>query len=78
MIEALLQAVLGPLGGILAGAAAVVAALVLGRWQGAQNERNNRNADELEAQERGRKAVRDGRASGNTPDERVRNNDGMW
>ncbi|HEV8033409.1 hypothetical protein [Yoonia sp.] len=78
MIEALLQTILGPLGGTLAGLGAVIAALVLGRWQGAKSERNKRNADEIKAQERGRQAVRDGRASGNTPDERVRNNDGMW
>jgi len=78
MIGALMNTLLGPLGGLLAGIVAAGLALLLGRRQGVQNERNKRNADELEAQERGRKAVRDGRNSGNTPDERVRNNDGLW
>ena len=78
MIEALAQALFGPLGGIIAGVGAVIAALVLGRWQGATNAKDKQNADELEALDKGRKAVRDGRASGDTPDQRVRKNDGLW
>jgi hypothetical protein len=41
MLEALLQAALGPLGGILAGLGAVVAALALGRWQGASKAKQD-------------------------------------
>ena len=42
MIDALLQVILGPLGGILAGLGAVVAALALGRWQGASKANQDR------------------------------------
>ena len=41
MIEALAQALFGPLGGIIAGVGAVVAALVLGRWQGASKAKQD-------------------------------------
>jgi hypothetical protein len=34
--------------------------------------------DSVERQERGEKAVRDGRASGDSPADRVRKNDGAW
>ena len=78
MLEALAQALFGPLGGILAGIGAVIGALVLGRWQGATKAKDKQNADELKALDKGRKAVRDGRASGDTPDQRVRKNDGLW
>ena len=78
----LLGALFGPLGGILAGGAAVVMALVLGRWQGGKRARDRATTEALrdaqDRQERGRQAVRDGRDSGGSPDERVRRNDGRW
>ena len=53
MIEALLQTLFGPLGGILTAVGAVIAALVLGRWQGGKSatdkmvKRDNANADKI-------------------------------
>jgi hypothetical protein len=38
----LIDALLGPLGGLLAGVVAVVGALILGRWQGASSAREKR------------------------------------
>lgn len=35
-------------------------------------------SDSAERQDKGRKAVRDGRASGGSPDDRVRSNDSKW
>jgi hypothetical protein len=46
--------------------------------RGAANERNKRNADELKALDKGRAAVRDGRSSGKSNNQRVRDNDGLW
>jgi hypothetical protein len=40
----MIDALLGPLGGILAGVVSVVAALVLGRWQGAARAKADRAA----------------------------------
>jgi hypothetical protein len=53
MIEALAQALFGPLGGIIAGIGAVIGALVLGRWQGGKIatdkmvKKDNANADKI-------------------------------
>ena len=38
----LIDALLGPIGGLLAGVVAVVGALILGRWQGASSAREKR------------------------------------
>ena len=53
MIEALAQVLFGQMGGIIAGVGAVVAALVLGRWQGASKakqdaiRKDRANADKI-------------------------------
>ena len=62
------------------GAIIVAAALAYlgGQRRGTQNEKAKRDAETLERLERGRDAVRDGRAGGGTPDERLRQNDGRW
>jgi uncharacterized membrane-anchored protein YhcB (DUF1043 family) len=44
-------------------------------WQAANAERMRENAKRME---QGREAVMDGRASGDSPDDRVRKNDGAW
>ena len=46
MLEALIQAIWGPLGGIIAGVGAVVVALVLGRWQGGRDATAKRDAQD--------------------------------
>ena len=63
---------------ILALAFGIATVFFAGMRTGASKEKDKRNADELKSLEKGRKAVRDGRASGKSPDERVRRNDGMW
>ena len=57
---------------------ALVAAFWRGRSAGRQGVQNEQARDTLDAIERGRDAVRDGRAGGGTPDERLRQNDGRW
>jgi len=47
MIEALLQTLFGPLGGILAAVGAVIGALALGRWQGKSGAVAKRDADDM-------------------------------
>lgn len=44
-------------------------------WQAANTQRMQENAKKME---QGREAVGDGRASGDSPDDRVRKNDGAW
>ena len=44
-------------------------------WQAANAERMRENAERMQ---KGREAVGDGRASGDSPDDRVRKNDGAW
>ena len=64
-----------------AAATAIVAVLLaLGRAErrGEHNAKAEADADTLERTEAGRAAVRDGRASGATPTERVHDNDGHW
>ena len=78
----ILGALFGPLGGIIAGGAALVIALLFGRWQGGKRAQDGQERkamqDATERQDRGRQAVRDGRDSGGDPDERLRRNDGRW
>ena len=47
MLGDLISALWGPLGGILGGVGAVVAALVLGRWQGGRDANAKRDADDM-------------------------------
>jgi len=49
-----------------------------GQMRGKANERAKRDAETLEGLERGREAIGHGRASGATPDERLRLNDSQW
>lgn len=79
MLDSVLQTLWGPLGGILAGVGAFIAALLFGRSQRRTGAADQRAKDATETQKRveaGRNAVRDGR--GDTPDERLRRNDGWW
>ena len=46
MLADIIGALWGPLGGILGGVGAVVAALVLGRWQGGKQARAKRDAQD--------------------------------
>lgn len=66
------------LGAIVAG---ILGALGYGHNQrraGRQDQKDKANADAIKRRKAGQEAVRDGRDSGNTPDERVRRNDGSW
>jgi membrane protein implicated in regulation of membrane protease activity len=64
----------------LAGAAvaAVLAAYLMGRRDQSTSDAGQRAQDTLDALDRGRRAVAEVQASGATPDERVRRNDGEW
>lgn len=57
---------------------AVVAAFFGGRKSGREDLRNEQAGDTLDAIKRGREAVQDGRDSGASPDDRLRQNDGRW
>ena len=46
MLADIIGAISGPLGGILAGAGALVVALVLGRWQGSRHAQAKRDAQD--------------------------------
>lgn len=63
----------------LAGAAAFLLAF----WRKAQSVQqteaeHDQMQDTIERTQQGAEAVRDGRASGDSPDDRVRKNDGQW
>lgn len=62
----------------LAAVGAVLAAYLLGRRDQSARDASQRAQDTLDAQERGRQAVARGQASGETPDQRIRSNDGAW
>ena len=47
MIESIISALVGPLGGIIGGIGAIIAALVLGRWQGGRDAKAKRDADDM-------------------------------
>lgn len=49
-----------------------------GRRAGKEEIAHDTLKDSAERQDKGRKAVRDGRASGGSPDDRVRANDDQW
>ena len=56
MIESIIGALIGPIGGILAGLGALIAALALGRYTGGRDARAKRRADDAESyiKERGK------------------------
>lgn len=64
----------------LAGALALLMPVMylLGRKDQATRTKGKEAIKDVEAQDKGRKAVQSGRDSGLSPDERVRNNDGRW
>lgn len=70
------------IGALLALLAGVAAALWRARTQGRRQGRAQANEEALrdahERTARGRATVSQGRASGGTPDERLRRNDGAW
>jgi hypothetical protein len=45
-MSAVIDALLGPIGGLVAGIAAILGALILGRWQGASGERERRSGQD--------------------------------
>jgi hypothetical protein len=81
MIETLAQALFGPLGGILAGVGAVIAALVLGRWQGStraqdvMQKKDSANADKIRDKADAARRVDD--LSGDDALERLRKRGGL-
>ena len=70
---------IGALVALFAGVAtAIWRARTTGRAQGRAQANTEAMRDAQERTERGRQAVQTGRASGGTPDERLRRNDGRW
>jgi hypothetical protein len=70
---------------LVLGALAMVALVLTGRRNGQLEQRLERaqeqekaHADTIKRTEHGRDAVARGRASGRTPDQRLRDNDGAW
>jgi hypothetical protein len=70
---------------LVLGALAMVALVLTGRRSGQleqrlkrAQERERAYADTLDRQAQGRAAVARGRASGRSPDQRLRDNDGAW
>ena len=47
MIESIIGALIGPIGGILAGLGALIAALALGRYTGGRDARARRDAEDM-------------------------------
>lgn len=74
--------ILGDLQWIIGGAVALIAAFAgvwfKGKRTGKKEAEHDRLKDDAERQEKGREALRAGRDSGLTPDERLRRNDQMW
>ena len=66
------------IGMIGAAVLAAVGAYFAGRQSGKQRQRNEQMRDTAQRQQAGREAVRNGRASGDSPDQRLRDNDGHW
>ena len=78
MTGAILDLLLGPLGIAASAIIGVVVAFMTGRSKGKKDEQNKAMRQTQERVEKGRDAVRDGRASGDSPAERLRGNDGQW
>ena len=47
MIESIISALIGPVGGIVAGIGAIIAALFLGRYTGGRDAKAKRDADDM-------------------------------
>ena len=56
----------------------LIAALFTAYSHGRKSKDNDNAKDTIKSQEKGREAVARGRASGDTADQRVRDNDGRW
>lgn len=56
----------------------LIAALFTAYSHGRKSKDKDSAKETIKAQEKGREAVARGRASGDTPDQRVRDNDGRW
>lgn len=85
MIDSIISAVVGGLWPYLLAAGGVLAWFVdrmmqrrRGRSEGRREAATEAMKDVQERVERGRKAVSDGRSSGKSPDQRVRDNDQVW
>jgi hypothetical protein len=67
---------------LILGALAGLIALVVTYWRGRSDGRTKSQSealkDAVDRTEQGRAAVRDGRASGDSPVDRLRKNDGKW
>jgi len=78
MIGAVLDVILGPLGAILGGIAAMAAAYFKGKLSGEKELKNAIRKDAEDRRKAGRDAVARGRSSGSSPADRLRANDGDW
>ena len=81
----LINTLWGPLGGVLAAAMAVLGLWVKtaldkrgARKEGAEQQRAQDAQETIKRVERGQQAVTRGRASGDSPADRLRRNDGKW
>lgn len=74
----LLIELLAPFWGYIVGSLGMIGAVFLGRRSGVTAERRRNAEDQIDRAEKGRDAVRDGRASGKSPADRLRENDGKW
>lgn len=66
------------LAAIAAGAALVAGFFAKAKRDARKDIKHDQLQDSVERQERGEKAMRDGRASGDTPADRVRRNSDAW
>lgn len=69
---------LGSLAGLMGTAAAVILAAFAWYFKGRKSGRESTAVDVMKRVQDGQSAVSEGRASGETPAERVRRNDGQW
>lgn len=77
-MTAILDLILGPLGGILAALGGMAILYIKGRSDGASKTENKRHEQDAKARDRGRDAVQAGRDGGKSPADRLRDNDGEW
>ena len=64
--------------GIGAALAAIIAAFGLGQRSGEKKANGKASEKQIKQEKSGRDALRDGRDSGLSPDDRLRRNDGNW
>ena len=81
----LINALWGPLGGVLAAALGVLGLWVKtaldkrgARKEGAEQQRAKDAVETAKRVQRGQDAISRGRSSGDSPDDRLRRNDGHW